>query len=588
MIHSVSANQPTFHTVEFTAGLNVVLADRTDMSTQKDTRNGLGKSTLLEIIDFCLGAGVKKGKGLSIEPLESWAFTLDLTLAGNRVMVTRSISSPNRLVIEGATDGWIEHPDVDDKTGERVYSLERWKLILGWALFNLPRTNDAFKYKPTYRSLISYFIRRGSDAYDDPFRHFRLQKTWDIQINAGFLLGLNWEYASKWQDIKDKEEGLKALGQAIKSGAFEGVLGTVGELEAELIEVEERARREKEALKTFKVHPQYEGIQKEADRITAQIHELTNRNIVDRRKLSLYESSIASETPPSKTELESLYKESGLVFPDAVRKTLSEAKKFHKLIVLNRKDFLSTEMDRLRRKISGCHDQIKDLIDTRASSLDILTTHGALQEMTSLQARYVETEGQLERLSERIHTIKDLTTQKRDLKVAKAELAKIADQDHQQRREIWSVPVRLFNDNAQALYNSAGRLAINITEAGYKYNVEIERSSSEGIGKMKIFCFDLTMLQFSNQRSNKIDFLIHDSLLHDGVDSRQRALALERAASVSEAANYQYICTLNSDMIPQEDFSDNFDFNRYIRLTLTDEEDASGSLLGIRFEAPEK
>jgi uncharacterized protein YydD (DUF2326 family) len=59
MIYSVSANQRSFHTVTFTTGLNVILAERSETSTEKDTRNGLGKSTLIEIIDFCLGLGFR-------------------------------------------------------------------------------------------------------------------------------------------------------------------------------------------------------------------------------------------------------------------------------------------------------------------------------------------------------------------------------------------------------------------------------------------------------------------------------------------------------------------------------------------------
>ena len=87
----------------------MILADRTETSTQKDTRNGLGKSTLIEIIHFCLGANVRTGHRLSIEPLQGWEFTLDITLAGNRVKVTRAIASPNvSYVIDGTTTGWID------------------------------------------------------------------------------------------------------------------------------------------------------------------------------------------------------------------------------------------------------------------------------------------------------------------------------------------------------------------------------------------------------------------------------------------------------------------------------------------------
>ena len=139
------------------------------------------------------------------------------------------------------------------------------------------------------------------------------------------------------------------------------------------------------------------------------------------------------------------------------------------------------------------------------------------------------------------------------------------------------------NDNSQALYQAPGRLVIDIGSAGFKYDVEINRSGSEGVSKMKIFCFDLMLLQLMPIRNIPTDFLIHDSSLYDGVDSRQRALALERACEVSEATNTQYICTLNSDMVPRGDFSPGFDFDKYVRLTLTDKS-PSGSLLGFQFE----
>ena len=177
MIHGVSANQKSFHAVTFTTGLNIILAERSTFSTEKDTRNGIGKSTLIEIIDFCLGSRLTKGKGLLIEPLEQWAFTIDITLDGNRVKVTRSVAEQNLIVVDGPTKGWTEQPDIDEKTGQKFFRADRWRTLLGWVLFDIPRSIDQLPYKPSYRSLVSYLVRLGSDAYSSPFRHFRQQKT---------------------------------------------------------------------------------------------------------------------------------------------------------------------------------------------------------------------------------------------------------------------------------------------------------------------------------------------------------------------------------------------------------------------------
>jgi len=583
MIHSVSANHPSFHTVTFTTGLNVILAERSEVSTEKDTRNGLGKSTLIEIIDFCLGSRAKKGEGLLIKPLEQWAFTLEITLSGNRVKVTRAVADHNRIVIDGPTNGWIEQPDCDNKSGELIFKVERWRQLLGWALFSLPRSADQLPYKPRFRSLISYMVRRGPDAYISPFQHNTKQQNWDIQLHIAYLLGMNWEFPARLQGLKDRADGVKAIEKAIKTGAMDGAIGTVGELETQRIQLEQQTASAKEALDTFRVHPQYESVQQDADRLTKEIHDQINQNVTGKRRLSRYQESIKEEKPPARVSLERLYEESGLVFPDAVKRTLNEARTFHHQIISNRHEFLETEIIRFQKGIDEREARIKELTNQRAELMEVLQTHGALQEMTKLQERYVTLKGLLDHVQTRLREVKNLNTTKREIRAKKAELVQTAEQDHEQRQDVWSEAVRLFNEHSQALYKTAGRLVIDVSEKGYTYNVEIERSGSEGIDKMKIFCFDLAVLQLQMQTRHGIDFMIHDTLMYDSVDTRQRALAFQRAHEVTTSLGGQYICTINSDMVPTEDFSDDFDFQQHVRLTLSDAT-PSGSLLGIRFE----
>ncbi len=79
-------------------------------------------------------------------------------------------------------------------------------------------------------------------------------------------------------------------------------------------------------------------------------------------------------------------------------------------------------------------------------------------------------------------------------------------------------------------------------------------------------------------------FLVHDSTIFDGVDERQIAKALELAAQEAEKRDFQYICTVNSDMIPEKDFTKEFSkrFDSYVKLRLSDASE-DGGLLGIRF-----
>lgn len=586
MIHSVTANRPSFHSVQFTTGLNVVVADRTEESTQKDTRNGLGKSTLVNVIDFCLGSRVTKGRGLAIAPLEGWEFTVELTIAGNRVSVTRATDRPSRVVIEGSTKGWIEQPDAPDAAGVQSMDAARWKELLGWGLFGLSAPNNDRKYRPSLRSLISYFVRRGPEAYLEPFRHTSQQATWDKQLHTAFLLGMNWENAARWQELRDQEKVIKAIGQALDASGMES-MASVGELEAECVQMERQLEQESSALKEFRVHPQYESIQLEVNELTKTIHDLVNKNITDRRRLARYRESVEHEVPPASTSIDAIYEEAGVVFGEAIRRTLAEAKEFHANIISNRRSFLETEMGRLVRTLESQDEQVRAQSDRRAELLGILETHGALSEMASLQDRLVQMRSRLEKTREWIAQIKNRKARLREVKVEMADVARVAEVDHEERRALWSVAIGMFDDNSQALYETSGHLVIDISDTGFKYSVEINKSGSEGVGKMKIFCFDLMLLQLMSRQGMGLDFLVHDSMLYDGVDSRQRALALQRAEEVARLTNTQYICALNSDMVPLEDFSKGFDFEKHVRLTLTDKE-AAGSLLGFHFERPEK
>jgi uncharacterized protein YydD (DUF2326 family) len=66
-------------------------------------------------------------------------------------------------------------------------------------------------------------------------------------------------------------------------------------------------------------------------------------------------------------------------------------------------------------------------------------------------------------------------------------------------------------------------------------------------------------------------------------DVRQRTLALQLAAAEVEALGFQYICTMNSDMVPHEEFQEEFDFESFVRLT--DAAGDTGRLPGIRFDS---
>jgi uncharacterized protein YydD (DUF2326 family) len=579
MIKKLSANHPSFKTIEFNAGFNVVWADRTHESTKRDSRNGLGKSTLIEIIHFCLGAKSSKGKGLLVEALKGWEFTLDLEVDGKVISVIRRVDDPNYLFVDGETRDLPRKPK--KKNGEYAYGLRDWQAILGSLLYKLPLEMEK-KYRPKFRSLISYTIRRGKDAFSTPFEHYRKQSEWDKQVHNAYLLGLAWEDAAELQLLKDRKKGLESLKKAAKTGVVKGFVGSLGDLEARRVRIHKKADVEASDLASFKVHPRYTEIRTKANQLTAEIHEASNKNVVDQRILSLYEKSLAEENIPVPNAIEKLYADAGISLPGVTLRRIEEVQAFHHEIIENRREFLAAEVSRLKRELLAREQLIKDKSNERATVMEVLKTHGALEEYTLIQKRHLETVNELNSVTTTIDNLKACETGLSQLKIDQEVLQQKARRDYDERREIWEKAIELFNSFTERLYNVPGRLVIDVAATGYKFDVEIERSGSNGVGNMKVFCYDMTIAALWSEKSPSPRLVMHDSLIFDGVDERQRAVAIEIAASEAQDRQFQYICTLNSDEVPWDEFSEGFDLRAFVRATLTDK-NVSGSLLGLRF-----
>lgn len=578
MIKKIFANRSSFKTIEFQPGFNVVWADRTKESTKKDSRNGLGKSTLIEIIHFCLGSKVTQGKGLLVNELSGWEFSLLMQIADKEFTITRAVNDPRRITITGDIASW---PIPSSNQDGQAYAISDWNTLLGHFLFGLP-VNSSHRYQPSFRSLISYFTRRGKDAFSIPFEHHRKQKEWDRQINNAFLLGLAWEDASELQILKDKKKGLEDFRKAAKAGIVKGFIGSLGDLEAQKIRIKTQADHEASDLQSFKVHPQYEQIQTEANKLTEEIHAIVNANTIDRRLLSLYEKSLSEELPPTIDSIDRLYQDAGIALPGIALRRIDDVKKFHETVIKNRSVFLATEISRLKKEIGNRDKLIALKTENRANVMDILQTHGALAEHTLLQKRHMDTINNFNSISTMIDNIKAFDNGLSEIKIAQEVLQQKARRDYDERQSIRERAVALFNTYSEQLYSAPGKLIIDVGPTGFRYDIDIERSGSSGINNMKVFCYDLMLARLWADQKASPHFLLHDSIIFDGVDERQRALALETAAAEATKNGFQYICTLNSDYIPWNEFSKDFDLRKHIRATLTDKS-IDGCLLGIRF-----
>ena len=259
MITMVRSNMASFREIRFEPGFNVVLADRTKESTKTDSRNGLGKTTLMDIIHFCLGSGTRKNRGLMVPALKGWSFTLDLNISGREITVTRSTDDHNRIIVDGDVGELAQHRRRLD--GTVSLRSREWNSVLGDLLFGLDLIEPLSKYRPTFRSLFSYFVRP-RDGFSSPFSHHRSQKEWDKQVHNAFLLDLMWEQAGRLQELKDEDNLLDAIKRGANEGLLERLVGSVGNLVAERTRLGSQIERQYELLTSFRVHDRYDEIER--------------------------------------------------------------------------------------------------------------------------------------------------------------------------------------------------------------------------------------------------------------------------------------------------------------------------------------
>ncbi len=587
MIRSIKSNNPNFKSVNFHSGFNVVLADRSydDQAEEKRTRNGAGKTTLIEIIHFCLGSQVSKSSVFKNDNLKGWSFIIEIDIGAEIYKIERFTDCPGKIYI----DGDISAICIDckyDKTAHRYYaSPNSFNKAMLEMVYGIKVTDNNQKYLPSFRELISYAIRRNVEGYKNAFEFFSRQKASSIQACNAYFLNLSMEYAAEFQNLKEKKKGIEDYKNAAKSGVVGTFSLNIGELSTEVFSRQKDVDSLKSQLESFQIHPQYEEISCNANSITKQIHALTNTLVLRQRLLERYEENYTDEKPSLPiADIEKVYHEAGILFQETISHSLSEVMDFHKAIVSNRAEYLHGEIVSLKKEIKELTGKIKMLSEQRAELMKILETHGALDEYILVQDQYAKAKQLLEDAKKRLESAEYVEDSKSRLKIENQELLIRSRQDYNERMQMRERAISLFEENTEFLYPESGTLTIDLRESGYSFGVDIKSSRSQGVNYMKVFCYDMVLAELGSLKEKYPDFLIHDSTIFDGVDERQVARALILAQQKCDELGFQYICLVNSDMIPYQEFDDEFteQFNQNIVLRISDVQE-NGGLLGMRF-----
>ena len=588
MIRRVFSDLEHFRETAFEPGMNVVIADRADGASDTESTNGLGKTTLIRIIQFCLGSDLSKDKVLNHPDLKSVMFGIDFDYQGSTINVKRHTAKDGGEVT--VSSSFVEGLDLElisDDGDFKTITTEDWRHVL--TLRFLARrgagTSIADLGSPSFRELAYYYMRVGKAAFVDPKLVFQGQSGPSSRLSVSYLLGLNWGAQKK---LDKKREKSAEVGKAINvlKAAEETDLDSLGDLEAERVVLEAAILTKRSEVDDFNVRKDYSEIEDRLIVIDRQLHDLINDNHSDSRLLENYRIS-AKETPEADANRPiSILRDAGAVFKEEALKSIAQVSEFHEQVYRNRKAFLDTEIANLTTQIKARSADIRDMTDQKTDVLKILSSSGALDSLIQLQRSLTDMTGDLEALKSRIDERKKFDRQKDALGVEITAIRTVLKNDLEDRREAVDEAVALFARYTNHLYGKPAKLGIEVKTAGYGFNITIDRHGSDGVEQMVVFCFDLMVATLRARRSSAFDTLIHDSALFADVDPRQYGLALQLAYQEAKTEGFQYICCLNAGALPKEQLGD-LPLDALIRQRLTDDNDRT-RLLGIRLSAQEK
>lgn len=573
MIHRIYSSLPTFKSLEFQPGLNVLIAQKEAGASDKQTRNRAGKTSLIEIVHFLTGADVKKESLFRMDALIHESFGMAFDLGGEKISIERCEKEKLQFYVADGTP----------VNGKSKLLKREWVEFLGEEMFGLNKISDGSGRAPTFRSLFAYFVRRQlSGAFTTPEKQANDQRPGDCQMALMFLLGLDWRIASDWQQVRDREKTLTELKKAVRGGAFGNIIGKAADLRTQLAVAEDRLNRLKDQIGSFLVLPQYRELEREADQITQQLNAISNDDTIDAAAIRDLELAMDAEAPPPLTALEAIYAEAGVVLPGIAVKRYDEVRSFHESVVRNRRDYLSEELLAAKHRVTSRNQERQRLDRRRAEIMLFLQSHGALDQFIKLQGEAGRLEAEVESLRRRFDAAEQLEGTKNQLEIERNQLALRLRRDFTEQNQRLSEAILAFEETSKRLYESAGSMTVDDTQNGPSFRFPMQGARSKGITNMQIFCFDMMLMRLCAKRGIGPGFLIHDSHLFDGVDGRQVISALKVGAEMSAELGFQYIVTMNEDDAYKEKI-DGFDVQEHVLPVVLTDAKEDGGLFGLRF-----
>ena len=550
-----------FAPIDFTPGLNVVIAEiRLPSHSERDTHN-LGKSTLGKVIDFCLLKGTDstlfliKHKDL----FGDLTFFLELELIdGGFVTIRRDVMTHTRIWFKLHEQGGRDFGTLAESEWDhvRVPFAKSVEMLDGWL--------DLSDLKPwSYRSLVGYLIRGQSD-YQDVFQLTKLKgaesewKPFLAQI-LGFdaaRLVAHYRCEIELETVQGDESVVKReLG---------GSVDDLSEIEGLLLIRQAEIADKSQQLECFDFErADAEKTRIVVDELDASIGQLNS----DRYRLShelkkLRESLLDDKILFNPKEAEAIFDEVGVVFDGQLKKDFVQLLAFNRAITEERRGYLVEEIDETQAALMAVQGQLTQMESARGDALVFLADMDSLakykslsDDMVGLRADVLHLERQrvgLARLQELRSKIQSLGSEVAELKAKVIEDVEAQSKDH---GSTFSAIRMLFNGIVQKVISRQALILAKPNRLGHLdfqaeiYNERGEASDADaGCTYRKLLCIALDLAVLRARLDGKCSrFVFHDGVF-ESLDDRKKENLLAVMRDYAQAGVQQVITLIEADL----------------------------------------
>lgn len=552
MIIRLFSNTNLIDDIPFNNGINIILGK---YSEDKEARgiNGIGKSSLVRLIDFVLlsGKAEKRFNQKKYDFLrdEDHSLTMEFMIVQKRYFLKRCFSDLSTVYFGTNLDGLEEY----DKA-EMPKILE--------SLFFPTENNQVFFEGRRYGTLMEFFVKDDLQNQQrvDPlnFVSYRENARQKALYNF-YLLNLPTKNLVSFNDVshdyEEKDRTIKGLSNQIKAETGKGV----NEFRTERLKIEKQISTIEKNLKDYNFLENHKEIENNLSDVINKINEKSIIYHAKNRELEKLKNSYSDVSSIDINKIQKLYNETLSTFGNFVKRSLDEVIEFKKQLLVNRNKYLLEEEKKLNKIISSALSDLENLEKKRSLLFKLLKEKGALDRIESTYEKLIEEKTLLERNTAIIGKIDDIEKVLADANIVIFELKRdIVDDINQVENRLNELRL-LFQDILEnAIYldedfdNSYFDITVNSSskrnQLPFTINIQIPKADALGQERLKIVSYDL-MVFLKNRIDNRMtpDFLIHDGVFH-AISKKTIFNVLNYMYHKSnELQNFQYILTFNED-----------------------------------------